>query len=81
MTELNDLNQRSRWAKVSWYQRTVIVDCAIHWTHVDKDGLARALDAVSCVVDDIGTIVAAVYGGATPFPLDLDSTDQDEHAA
>lgn len=79
--ELNELNQRIRWAKMSWCGGIVVVDCAIHWTQVDHDSVERALDAVTGVADDIGTMVAAVYGGATPFPLECDATQQDEDAA
>jgi len=81
LTELNELNQRSRWAKVSWFNGAVLVDCAIHWTQVDCDSLERALDAVTGVADDIGTMVATVYGGRTPFPLGQDCEDADEDAA
>lgn len=81
LTEINVLNQRSKWAKVSWHDGVVLVDQLIHWTHVDQDSVERALDSVTCVADDIGTMIATVYGGQTPFPAQTESSEQDEDAA
>ncbi len=79
--ELNELNSRSRWAKISWRHGVVLVDLALPWTAVNQTHLQRALDAVTTVADDIGSMIATVYGGTTPFPLDLESVDHDEDAA
>ena len=71
LTELNDLNQQARWAKLAWCHGVIVVDVVLHWTNVDQASLSRALDAVSGVSDDVGSLFAGVFGGSTPFPLDL----------
>ena len=81
LTELTELNFRSRWTSISWDGGAIVVDTAIHWMSVDKPAIERALLSVATVADDIGVMVAAVFGGATPFPVDLESVDSDEDAA
>lgn len=75
------LNLRSRWTSISWDNGLVVVDTALHWESVDRSSLERALDAVTAVSDEVGVMIATVYGGATPFPLDLESVGSDEDAA
>ncbi len=79
--ELAELNSCSRWAKISWACGVVAVDQSIHWLSIDRDALERALDAVAVVSDDIGPMIAAIYGGETPFPLDTEAASSDEDAA
>ncbi len=81
LTELTELNLRSRWASISWDDGAIVVDAAIHWMSVDKPAIERALDSVTTVADEIGVMVAAVFGGSTPFPVDLESVGSDEDAA
>ena len=42
--------------------------------------LAQALQAVGAVADDIGVLLASMFGGWTPFPVE-ESTSEDEEAA
>lgn len=81
LAEIVELNGRSRWAKVTWCHGVVVVDQSIHWLSVDQSALERAIESVTVVSDDIGTMLAAVYGGTTPFPLDSESEDSDQDAA
>jgi hypothetical protein len=78
--ELVELNSCSRWAKISWAHGVVVVDESIHWLSVDRGALERAMESVMVVSDDIGPMVAAIYGGETPFPLDVEASS-DEDAA
>jgi hypothetical protein len=78
--ELAELNAASRWAKISWAYGVVVVDQSIHWLSVDRDAIERALDSVAVVSDDIGPMIAAFYGGETPFPADAEASS-DEDAA
>lgn len=71
LTELNDLNLQARWAKLTWNRGVVMVDAALPWTEVDAASLLRLLDGVTGVADDVGSLFAGVFGGQTPFPLDL----------
>lgn len=70
LTELNDVNGRSRTATVSWSCGRVVVEQVLHAKAVRRSTLGQALDAVSFVADDIGTMIATVFGGHTPFPAD-----------
>jgi hypothetical protein len=79
--ELVDLNAASRWAKISWAHGVVVVDQSIHWLSVDRAAIERALDSVAIVSDDIGPMIAAFYGGETPFPVDVEAASSDEDAA
>jgi hypothetical protein len=38
--------------------------------------LAQALDAVGNVADDIGTLFAAMFDGATPFKHEISDSEQ-----
>lgn len=81
LAELTELNLRSRWASISWDHGIVVVDAALHWESVDRSSVERVLDAVTAVADEIGIMIATVYGGATPFPLDLETVGSDEDVA
>jgi len=81
LQEIGELNSRSRWAKISWCHGVVVVDESIHWLSVDRPSIERAMESVMVVSDDIGTLLATVYGGETPFPLDLETASSDEDAA
>ena len=81
LTVLNELNGRSIRAKVSWGHGLVVADIALHWTEVTRGSLDRALRSVAAIADDAGAMIATVFGGTTPFPVELDSIDHDEEAA
>jgi len=81
LAEIGELNSRSRWAKISWCHGVVVVDEQIHWLSVDRPAIERAIESVMVVSDDIGTMIATVYGGETPFPHDLETASSDEDAA
>lgn len=53
------------------------VSADLHWAAVDRLALSQLVIAVGEVADDIGTLLATVYGGATPFPVELAAQDQD----
>jgi hypothetical protein len=68
--ELNDVNSRSRSAWASWSGGLVTVEQAIHLDGLSRRTLRHALTSVGSVADDIGGMIAAVYGGSTPFAPD-----------
>ncbi len=76
LSEINEVNTRSRWARVFWNQGTVIVAAELPWTAIDRPTLDQFMRSVGSVADDIGTMMAAVYGGRTPFPSELDPQTQ-----
>jgi len=83
LREVNELNMRSRWAKVAYHGGIVQVVAELHWAGVDRLALEQVIGSVGEVAADIGSLFATVYGGATPFPPELEQQDQnaDEKAA
>jgi len=79
LAELNDINGRCRTVSVSWFGDTVIVEQVIHLKGLRRSRLAQACGAVGSVADDIGSMIAAVYGGETP--LDSDDAEVNKEAS
>jgi len=78
LRELNDINRRSKTAHVYWADGGVIAEQTLHADGVDSATLAQAWRAVSVVANDLGPMLAAVHGGATPFPAeDLPAGDRE----
>ena len=73
--ELNDLNRSARWVTLHWYDGIVVVERALATTEVDRDSIRFALEAVVSVADEIGPMIAAVHGGATPLAAVPDNED------
>jgi hypothetical protein len=67
LAELNDINARCRTASVSWHQGAVMVEQPLHIAAVRRTTLRQACEAVGSVANDIGVMIAAVYGAETPF--------------
>jgi Putative bacterial sensory transduction regulator len=76
LTEINEVNARSRWARVFWDHGRVIVAAELPWTAIDRPALDQFMRSVGTVADDIGAMLAAVYGGQTPLPPELDPQTQ-----
>ncbi len=77
LRELNEINQRSRTAVAYWTDNGVVVQQTLHADGVDRTTLLHACDAVSTVANGVG-VMAAVYGGATPFPMEDEPVDHRE---
>jgi hypothetical protein len=70
LAELNDINGRCRTVSTSWSRDAVIVEQVMHLKGLRRSTLAQACGAVGSVANDIGSMVAAVYGGETPLGSD-----------
>jgi hypothetical protein len=81
LAELNDIDGRCRTVSLSWHADAVIVEQVMHVNGVKRSTLAQACAAVGSVADDIGTMIAAVYGGATPFDTDDAAARPDREAS
>ena len=81
LTELNDINRRAQWTKVFWSDGYVISEANLHWTDADRDGLERLMNAICAMCDDIGPMIAAVYGGSTPLTPQPESAEDGRDAA
>ncbi len=76
LAELNDVNQRTRTAHAFYADHLVVVEQPVHAGAVDRVTLQQACESVGTVADDIGTMIAAVHGGHTPFPHEDATLDE-----
>lgn len=77
LTELTDVNSSSRTALAYWSDRRVLVEHTLHPSAVNPTSLAHSCQSVGTVAADIGGLVAAVYGGRTPFRASADGVNED----
>lgn len=75
LTELNQVNASSRSAHVYWQDGTVYVEEAMPASSAERHSLTHACRSVGKVADDIGSLVAAVFGGSTPYQSATDDVD------
>lgn len=68
-TELNDIERRALSCSVVLEGDTVVVAQTLSPVGLTAPALEQALTAVAGVADDIGALLAAVYGGQTPHPV------------
>jgi hypothetical protein len=65
--ELNDINVRSQSAWTTWSDGLVVVEQALVAKGLTRSALNQALHAVGETAEQIGTMIAALFGGETPF--------------
>jgi hypothetical protein len=65
--EINQVNSRSRSSWVTWAAGQVVVSQALTAESVTAQALDQACGAVVRVANNVGGMIAAVFGGATPF--------------
>lgn len=80
LRELNDIQLRCTTVAVMWSAGRIIVSQTISPIGLTLPVLAHAVDAVGTVADDIGLLLAGMFGGGTPFPAAEPDTE-DEAAA
>jgi hypothetical protein len=78
-SELDEINARTRTVKVYWCDSVIIAEQAMHAEGVTQKTLGVACEAVGGVADDVGTLIAAMFGGATPFPPAAASDESDDN--
>ena len=66
LRELNDVNSRARTTSAAWDAGVVRVSAMVHPEALGRASLRHALDAVATVSNDLGPMLASVYGGSTP---------------
>ena len=67
LDELNEVNARCRMARVYWINGAVLVEQTLFADTVDRGSLAHAGQSVAHIANDLGPMIAAVYGGRTPL--------------
>ena len=70
--ELNDIQRRCLSTAVVWVDGRVLVSQTLSPIGLTGPVLAQALDAVGNVADDVGLLLAGMFGGSTPYPVDLE---------
>jgi hypothetical protein len=76
LRELNEIQFRATSAAVCWHEGNVLVFQSLSPVGLTRPVLAQAIDAVGTVADDIGLLLAGMFGGATPFPADVPSDEE-----
>ena len=74
LTEINAINVHSRSAWVTWAGAQVLVSQVMTPESVTVETLDQACRAVVTIANDIGAMIAAVFGGSTPFAPGQDAT-------
>ena len=69
-TELNEIERRALSAAVVLEHGTVVVSQTISPVGLTAPVLQQALRSVGGVAEDIGLLLAGMYGGSTPFPAE-----------
>lgn len=79
LRELNDLNTRARTTSTAWDAMhlgasvgVVRVSTVVHPDGLGRASLRHALDAVASVSNDVGPMVAGVFGGSTPYEAEAE---------
>lgn len=76
-TELNEIERRALSAAVVLEHGTVVVSQTISPIGLTAPVLAQAVAAVGGVAEDIGLLLAGMFGGSTPFPAEVQPTSED----
>lgn len=74
LDELNQIQQRALSAAVRWDHGTVLVSQTLVPIGMDRTVLGQAMYAVSELARELGPMIAAVYGGTTPFPVESEGS-------
>ena len=69
-TELNEIQRTSLSTNIAYGSGVVMVSQTVSPIGLTGPVLAQAMSAVAHTAEDIGTLVAAVFGGSTPFPVE-----------
>jgi hypothetical protein len=76
LAELNDIQNRAMTATVRWCEGSVMVSQTLSAHGVNRKTLRQALQSVGGVADDIGVLLAGMYGGSTPYPVESSVDEQ-----
>jgi hypothetical protein len=71
LRELNEIQRRALSARVELRGDVVVVSQTLSPVGLTQSVLAQALDAVATVAADVGTLLAGMFDGSTPFPVEL----------
>jgi hypothetical protein len=78
LAEINDVNARTRMAHVFWQDGSVYVEQSLMVETLDRASLSHAGLAVGGIANDVGSMIATVYGGSMPLQAGEDYSEQPE---
>lgn len=81
LTELNSVTTRSRFGSVYWSCGVVVCEYALPAEAVDTNSLQGVCGLVAGQASDLGPMLAAVFGGQTPFQDELVDDERGRDAA
>lgn len=73
LRELNEMNSCLVHGRVFWRDGVVVAETSIDADHVDQGSLVQACSAIGSMADDLGALLAAMFDGRTPFPVQLEA--------
>jgi hypothetical protein len=76
LRELNEIQRRALSARVELRGDVVVVSQTLSPIGLTQPVLAQALDAVATVAADIGTLLAGMFDGVTPFPAGVPDSEE-----
>jgi hypothetical protein len=76
LRELNEIQGRALSARIELRSDVVVVSQTISPVGLTQPVLAQAMDAVNTVADDIGTLLAVMFDGATPFKHEIPDSEE-----
>lgn len=79
-TEINEIQRRALSCRVEFGEGVVVVSQTISPQGLTQPVLRQALNAVSGAADDIGTLLAAMFGGQTPYAAEVPDSEDAEGA-
>lgn len=76
LRELNEIQHRTLSARVELRRDVAVVSQTLSPVGLTQPVLAQAMDAVGTVAADIGTLLAAMFDGATPFKHEVPDSEE-----
>ena len=76
LRELNELQGKTVSAHLHHSDGCIVVSQTLSPIGLTGEVLMQAVDAVSSVASDVGPLFAAMFGGATPFPVEQASDEE-----
>lgn len=67
LAELNEISSRTRFGSVTWVNGVVSCQYAVPASAVDAEVLGEVCRLVGSQADQLGELLATVFGGITPF--------------
>lgn len=76
LREINEIQRRALSARIELRNDVVVVSQTISPIGLTQPVLAQAMDAVGTIADDIGTLLAVMFDGHTPFNQEIPDSEE-----